>query len=518
MFAKKANWSSTIYGKAVSANMEYTGRAELNYQSSAVAFQLGFTNKQFGHLVGGDSTGVQDPSGYNEKAFDAKLKWKLNKNTLLTIAHQQLIQHDVPLYHRVTLENFNFYFFEPQQRKLSYLRLEKNVGGGILNKLSITWSSQQNKETRKYLKNGSLYEFKESDKVETVGLTLDLFSTFSKIFSANTGVEYYHDRVNSSKSQITLSDRSMVMQRGLYPDDATSGNFSVYSLHHVSFNKFQIEAGIRFNQVSLNMVDTTSAYKLGSITIKPSSFVSNFSILYKINSLQSIYGSFSSGFRAPNIDDMGTLGLVDFRYEIPAYDLKPEKSFNAEIGYKLIGKKTKLSVALFNLQLNDLITRVQIPALQVGGYNVYTKANNQQSYVRGFEFEYQLNLNQHFTAETNATYAFGQNSTRNEPLRRVPPFNGRTAFNYKNGHWKFCIENMYAASQRRLAQGDKDDNRIPIGGTPGWYLLNLYAGYTIQSVHIQTGMMNLLNTDYRMHGSGINGAGRNIFCALKFTL
>ncbi|MDP1843718.1 MAG: TonB-dependent receptor, partial [Sediminibacterium sp.] len=402
VFAKKANWSSTIYGKAVSANMEYTGRAELNYQSSAVAFQLGFTNKQFGHLVGGDSTGVQDPSGYNEKAFDAKLKWKLNKNTLLTIAHQQLIQHDVPLYHRVTLENFNFYFFEPQQRKLSYLRLEKNVGGGILNKLSITWSSQQNKETRKYLKNGSLYEFKESDKVETVGLTLDLFSTFSKIFSANTGVEYYHDRVNSSKSQITLSDRSMVMQRGLYPDDATSGNFSVYSLHHVSFNKFQIEAGIRFNQVSLNMVDTTSAYKLGSITIKPSSFVSNFSILYKINSLQSIYGSFSSGFRAPNIDDMGTLGLVDFRYEIPAYDLKPEKSFNAEIGYKLIGKKTKLSVALFNLQLNDLITRVQIPALQVGGYNVYTKANNQQSYVRGFEFEYQLNLNQHFTAETNA--------------------------------------------------------------------------------------------------------------------
>ena len=27
--------------------------------------------------------------------------------------------------------------------------------------------------------------------------------------------------------------------------------------------------------------------------------------------------AFSSGYRAPNIDDMGTLGIVDFRYEIP---------------------------------------------------------------------------------------------------------------------------------------------------------------------------------------------------------
>lgn len=517
-FSEKPKWSSTIYGKTVSSNMENTGRVELIHQSAAMALQLGFTHRNFGDLVGGEQTGIQHPSGYSEKSFDTKLRWKLNENTLVTLVHQQLIQHDVPLYHKVQVEDFKYYYFEPQQRKLSYLKIEKYLGKSILNHLNIIASTQQNKETRKYSKNNALFEYQESDKVATIGLAVDIYATFSNRVTANTGVEYYHDKVNSSTLKMTILNSEAILQRGLYPDKATSSNLSFYSLHHFALKKFQVEAGIRYNQFQVNIVDTASAYKLGSVTIHPTSFVANFSLLYKINFNQSFYGSISSGYRAPNIDDMGSLGLVDFRYEIPANNLKPEKSYNLEIGYRLINNKTTFSVALFNLQLRDLITRVQIPALQVGGYNVYTKANNQQSYIRGFELEYKLKISKQFSAETNAMYAFGQNSSKNEPLRRVPPLNGRTAFNYKNTHWKFCIENIYAASQRRLAQGDKEDNRISIGGTSGWYVLNMHAGYTFKSLQIQTGLMNVLNTDYRTHGSGINGAGRTIFCGVKLSL
>ena len=35
-------------------------------------------------------------------------------------------------------------------------------------------------------------------------------------------------------------------------------------------------------------------------------------------------------------------------------------------------------------------------------------------------------------------------------------------------------ELMFASKQDRLAQGDKDDNRIPAGGTPGWEVMHIY--------------------------------------------
>ena len=63
---------------------------------------------------------------------------------------------------------------------------------------------------------------------------------------------------------------------------------------------------------------------VGDVTIKPSALVTNYGVNYKINKNNFIYGSISTAYRAPNIDDLGTLGIVDFRYEIPSYNLKPE--------------------------------------------------------------------------------------------------------------------------------------------------------------------------------------------------
>ncbi|MFY9464269.1 MAG: TonB-dependent receptor [Sediminibacterium sp.] len=515
-FANQSKWGATVYGKAVSSNIEYSGRAELSYQNKKIAFQGGYTARTFGDLPGGAGTGVQSPSGYGEQSYDLKLKLALNSSTVLTMTHQQLVQRDVPLYHKVQLENFKYSIFDPQVRKLSYLRLEKSTTLPLLSNITLIASTQQNREERKYMKNGAANKFEEKDIINTLGLTADISSVLSKRWTANSCIEYYHDKVNSTKEQITLSSGAVLAQRGLYPDQASTGNFSIYSLHHISLNRFQIEAGLRYNKFAIRIEDTAgSVYKLGTVTVRPASLVSNFSLLYKISTAQSVYASFSTGYRAPNIDDMGTLGLVDFRYEVPAYGLRPEKSYNTEIGYRYSGNKWKGSLALFNMQLTDLITRVQVPGQQVGGYNVYVKENSQESYVRGIEAELQYKFADRFIAETNASYAYGQNTSRNEPLRRVPPFNGRTALTYKAGLFRYSIENIYAAAQHRLAQGDIDDNRIGAAGTAGWYLLNLYAGYELKSLSVRAGLMNALNTDYRTHGSGINGAGRNIFIGFR---
>jgi outer membrane receptor protein involved in Fe transport len=81
-----------------------------------------------------------------------------------------------------------------------------------------------------------------------------------------------------------------------------------------------------------------------------------------------------------------------------------------------------------------------------------------------------------------------------------------------------AAEFLYALEQDRLAQGDKADNRIPAGGTPGWNVLNFYAGYEWKQVRLNAGLQNLLNEDYRTHGSGINGVGRSAWFSVIVVL
>jgi hemoglobin/transferrin/lactoferrin receptor protein len=71
-----------------------------------------------------------------------------------------------------------------------------------------------------------------------------------------------------------------------------------------------------------------------------------------------------------------------------------------------------------------------------------------------------------------------------------------------------------AGKQDRLAAGDKDDNRIPSGGTPGWNIFNVNASYTMRFIKVDLSLINLFNHDYRFHGSGMNGYGRSAFLSI----
>jgi hemoglobin/transferrin/lactoferrin receptor protein len=501
--------SAVLHGKALAkfmtGNMEKTGRAEVHYSSEKFASVAGITYRNFGDLIGGDTTGRQSPSGYNEWAFDAKTKFALADNIQLILAHQYLQQQHVPVYHKVILEDFLLNEFEPQKRMLSYARLNIKGNHSIFRQMEITASFQQNKEGRNSRKNGSNTFRKEKDQVNTAGFTVDLLSQFNNWWGSNSGIELYQDRVNSTRNDISISTNAAVSKRGLYPDGSGYGNYSLYSLHHFTFSRWVADAGIRFNTFSINITDTA----LGKVRITPSALVYNAALMYHLSKSGHIYASYSSGFRAPNIDDMGTLGIVDFRYEIPTADLNPEKSHHFETGYKFNGPQVSATVAGYYIKLQDLITRIKVEGDTISGYPVYRKENVERADVKGLEAQIEWEVFRQFKLSGSMAYAFGENLTKNEPLRRVPPFNGRITGAYRNKKISASVEWLFASKQNRLAQGDKDDNRIPKGGTPGWNVLNVYAGYMLTHFRFNVGAQNIFNKDYRTHGSGINGVGRS---------
>ena len=516
VFTKEPSYSTgrafkgSLRGRYGSANMERSGSTEFEYSTSKMAFSGILGVKDFGDLVGGDTTGRQSPSGYSETDASLKLKLKVSDRSELIIANQFVQQKDVDVFHKVRLENFKVNKMGVQGRNLTYLKYSIDHNSSVLNKIHFTGSLNSTIEERNSQKNNSTVRGLERDKIQTSNLAVEVFSDLNRFWTANSGIEYYKDGISSIRNSISSQDGSITVLRGLYPNNSTYSNTSVYSLQHIHLGSFNIEAGLRYNWLQASIKDTD----LGQLKISPNAFVWNGGINYSIGQ-HHFYTSFNSGYRAPNIDDMGTLGIVDFRYELPSYDLKSEKSYNSELGYKYASGRWNIGTAVYQNRMNNLINRVQTGET-INGYKVYRKENTEEAIIKGIEGFVEWQASKSLFFDMFASFNHGQNISKAEPLRRVPPFNGNFALKYKLNRFYVKSELAWADKQGRLAQGDKDDNRIPLNGTPGWKVLNIYTGYSLGSAQLRISAQNLFNEDYRTHGSGINAVGRSLWMSLHY--
>lgn len=510
VFSDQKNFNGSVNARYWNSNMEKTANAELNYSGTKISFSGIVSIKDFGDLVGGDTTGRQSPSGYTEADAHFKARFKISESAELTLANQFVQQKNVDVYHKVRLENFKLNEMGIQNRNLSYLKLRVKNSNPAFHQLNIIASLNNTLEERNSQKNNSLILTNETDKISTANLSVELFSTLSDYWTANSGTEFYYDKIWSSRKTTNNQNGSMASIRGLYPDKSSYLNASIYTLQHLNLGRFSIEAGARYNWLKASLKDKD----LGQINVNPAAFVLNAAINYSLNK-HHFYGSFNSGYRAPNIDDMGTLGIVDFRYELPSYELKPEKSYNSETGYKYGTENWNLGMALYYNSLINLITRIQTGG-EIGGYKVYRKVNTEKASIKGIEGFLVWRANKQFTIDGFASFNYGQNLTKSEPLRRIPPFNGHLSAKYNLAEFYLKGEVAWADNQSRLAKGDMEDNRIPLGGTPGWQVFNLYSGYNLKPFQVRLSGQNILNADYRTHGSGINSVGRSFWMSLQY--
>lgn len=502
----------SILGKYMNHDMQKTGSATLQVSNEKIALSGGFTYNDFGDIVGGDTTGKQTPTGYTQNSGHAKMRVKISKSMELIVAYQYDKQNDVPRYDKI-IDNYQKYNFDPQKRQLGYARLKTNFANKWFKQVALTGSFNQSDETRIKQKKGSSKVTSEHDVVNTYGASIEIISKPKNYWNFVSGIEYYFDRVNS---QTTDTENGISNQkRGYYPDGATAMSLAIYSSHTIDLKKFTFVLGARFNLNNLTATDDT----FEDVNVSPNAVVASGSVVYHLTQNHNLIASVYSAFRAPNINDLSSFGSFNAGIEIPNPYLKPEKSLNAELGYKLRYDKLSGSIFLYRSQLSDLISRVKTSLNgqdSLDGEKIYTKENFAKSYIRGFETEFYYEIIRGFSIYGNLTYTYGENTTAEEPMRRIPPLNGKIGLYYSSasGFWG-RMEWMAAGRQDRLASGDIDDSRIPDGGTPGWNIWNLRGGYTWREIEITAGINNTFNVDYRTHGSGVNGYGRSVWVMLK---
>jgi hemoglobin/transferrin/lactoferrin receptor protein len=504
-----------LYGKYWSSDMERTARAEMNVSTNSFAVQSGLTYKKLGDIEAGGDLGMLSPTGYDEYSFDIKGKHKLGKHHELIGGYQHLKQQDVPLYHKIAPGNYTQYHFDPQQRDFAYLRMISNHTNALFTELKYTASYQRSLEVRKKQKTSSTEYLEEKDIVNTLGLNLDMISNFSNRWQATTGIEYYHDHVSSTASSFDLSSEVVESMRGLYPDGSLYDNWAVFTMHEYKSKKLSLVGGLRYNLISLQLEDTL----FGNTKIRPDALVWNVGVVYNLSAHHHLTGTLNSAFRAPNINDVSSFGIADFRYEVPAYDLQPETSLNKELGYKFQSSTLAGAVHIFHQHLDNLIANVpaQFDGLDsLDRLKVYRRENVNKAYIYGGELEFEGKFGRAFEGYGNLSYTYGQNESADEPLRRIPPLFGRAGIRaHYNTGLELGAEWVFAGEQNRLSAVDVADERIASGGTPAWSVANIYAGYRGSWFGVNIGFENIFDEAYRVHGSGVDGIGRSVWVALQ---
>lgn len=506
-FNSKREWHGQVWGQWASRGMEKSVRLESTYLGPRLSVTGGITGRDFGDLVAGKGLGKLVPTGYRQLSWDGKAMVRLSAHQKLILAHQNLLQHDVPVFHKVQLENFKINQFDPQIRQLNYLRWTGEFPVNSWNKSwSVTMSQHYFNEGRQSQKNGNSSLVEEKDRDNTWGLQGHMALQPKAWWNISTGLDLFQDKITSTRHTINSLDNSILPQRGLYADGSRMLQLAWYAMHAFHRQQTTIHAGWRYNFFRLTIPEES----LGIVQLTPSAWVYNLGINQAVSQNLHAFISVNSGFRAPNIDDLSTLGIVDFRFEKPNYELKPERSVNKEIGIKWLSRLVSGQAVFFHHRLKNLIGRIKTDEIQQG-YSVYYKANITQGYIYGLEEDLDIRINPQWSLRQFIRYTHGQNVTQNEPWRRIPPLFSSWRLDWSpSSTWAAYANLWWAGRQNRLAQGDKDDNRINPTGTPSWQVVNVGLSYRIGASQLFLHWNNLFNEAYRIHGSGVDGVGSHL--------
>ncbi len=493
---------------------------------------VGATGKKFGDLIAGGNTNKQPNTGYDEYNIDIKWLQTLSNDWQFSAAYFKTKQNDVPRTHK-TIYAKSFAGTQigkelkrdlDQLHELSYLKLATEQLDQFADSADFTLSYQKQQESRERLRTRDRYDT-QGVTVKTLGINSHFYKQLDQ-HGLIYGVEYYHDDVDSFSSKNPI--------QGPVADNSSYQWFGFYLQDKYAFNKQStLDIGMRWNYMSVdaNKISDPLTGNLTQLNKDWQNFIGNIRYNYQITPKQhSIYFGISQGFRAPNLSDLTRFDSArSNEFETPSLNLDSEYYVSFDSGLKYRSERFDYDLALYYTNIKDQIQRVPTGRQNVEGEFEITKMNLGDGYAYGGEFDlrYQLNAQLNFMASIAYiegkvdTFPTSEQKLTREYLSRIMPTNARIGLQYtpESYNWWLNTEIIAFAKADRLSTRDKSDQqRIPIGGTPSYTVLNLTTGYMVsEQLLLSLHLNNILDKNYRVHGSGQNEAGINFVGSVSYS-
>ena len=506
--------------KFSSADLGYYGRLNVEGTIGTGSYFAGAGYGNFNDLDRGGDLGRQPWTSYGQHSGDIKLSYLLAENRMLTVSLQHFVQQDLArsdrFPNRLTV-------FDPQQRSMGYVRyIATEVAGPLFDRFSITTSYHRQREaTSDQRLNTNNLDIGEFD-TETLGLLVMFSRDLADLGRLTYGLDLYYDDVDASKNRHDATSGALVAARTpQFPDDGIYQQTGAYLQWDTELtDRLGAVSGVRFTRVSadatpiVNIDDDNNPATPDVPTPLPinpqfSDWSASAGLNYRLRDDLRLVTSFSEGFRAPNLDDLAATNnnVQQSAADIPSVNLQPERSTSYDVGLKWEQKDFRGQVFYFWTDIDNMIQRA--PAGTVGSDILFSRIN-QDAHLNGLEIGGDYRLDDTLTAYGNMSYYHGVNREAQEPLSRIPPLQVVAGIRRRDPKSRSYIDfyTWIADRQDRLNFQDLSDSRIPNDGTPGYATFNLRLGKMIsEREHISLELENLFDKDYRVHGSGVDGAG-----------
>jgi hemoglobin/transferrin/lactoferrin receptor protein len=564
------------YLRYFSAANGYSGHASLNLGWKRWSSFTSFTYSHFGDLIQGKKRNSKYPdfgertfyveringvdsmlnnpnrnkqtgSAYSQYDIIQKIAFKQNDHVVHTLNMQLSNSSDIPRYDRLTqtkndLPRFSEWYYGPQFRTLIGYDLSITKKRKLYDQVKVNLSQQWIEESRHDRAFKSDFLNHRTEKVRVSTLLFDLEKRLGK-HEIRYGVFAKYDAVQSTatKQNIVVDTSGSLDTR--YPDGGSSMSTGAIYLTDVMeiSDKLILSGGIRANYVQLKAkFNDRTFYPFPYSQAKQDNSALNGNlgvILQPIKSLRiSLTGS--TGFRAPNIDDLAKVfesvvetGSTPGKLVVPNTNLKPETVYSGELG---INYRYKDNIQVSALGYYSRIEHVIaiLPATLNGSdtafYNdnyvdVYSAQNANYGVIYGAEGSIKAQFLKHWIFASSINYTYGRLYADGEekPLDHIPPVYGKTSiqFTWKKLHTEFFSQ--YSGWKRLADYSDSGEDNLAYAtadGMPAWVTYNLRIGYQFNSkLSAQVACENILDKNYRTFASNISAPGRNFIFTLRLS-
>ena len=518
-----------------SAEDSYSEHAESQLSiNDRWGIRLGLTRQDFGELHTGDDTDNPNTE-YEQWGLNLRIQYWLSDEESVIVGYDHFDQDDVDRVHR-TVEHVDFHGTSTKggtsdldrifdhDRKTVFTRFEKREGIGWFEEIDAGFSYTFFEENFKRIRGDGRQQLRETD-FGTLGLYLRLQSP-SKFGTWTYGVDYYHDFVDTSGDNVAANGDVTELIQGLVADDADYELLGFYLQDEYEIShRWEVIAGGRYTYAQLKARQVDFGGEAGTVKGDWDALTGSLRLIYRAvgEDRLNLFSGVSQGFRAPNLSDATRLGEFGGGDEVPTADLDSESFTTFELGAKSSTDWGQLAITGFYTDIKDRIRRVSEPES--------TKRNLDDGFIQGVEGNVLLRLPADLSFFGSIAWQEGKEDNFRDrdltqdvverPISRMLPLTSTVGIRWEPAHNNFWAEFYVdmADNQDRLTDNEKNDNRFPPGGTPGYTIYNLRGGYRLHDhLNFTLALENLSDKEYRIHGSGVNEPGRNLIFTVAMKL
>ena len=550
----------TRYG---TANQEKTGHIDVSLGGEKFGSFTSFTYSDFGDLRMGKKEGtapffglrtyyadringrdtlaenpdpyVQKFSGYTQHDLLQKFVFHSSDRVRHTLNMQYSNSGNIPRYDRLTDPkgtglNFAEWYYGPQKRLMAAYNLNIRPVAGF-DELNVTASWQDIEESRYSRNFGNSRRTERIENVKVYGFLAQGVKYLDQQ-TFRVGIDGQYNDVESAARRVDVNTGDITTQSTRYPDGGSSlYNIAAFVTHNWQRGKvWTFSEGVRagFSNLNCSFVSTEFfPFLAGEVSQQSPLIAGNIGAVYSGISNWRVAASASSGFRVPNVDDMGKVfdsqpGSV----VVPNPDLNPEKSYNIDLNIsrdvadKLHWENVFWATALRDAVVADLFQVNGQDSIYYDGEKsrVLALQNKRSASLWGFSSTMQADLTASWSAYASVAYTRGRISD-GRPLDHIPPVYGRAGARWHTSKVHAEAYMLFNGKKKLVdynLEGEDNLQYAPADGMPAWYTLNIRGGYNIGThLTLQAGIDNLLDVQYRTFASGINGPGRNLWLTLR---